>query len=82
MYQTLNRFYTRGLQKFIGPFGLILKLRDVECAGPFCFEKIEKKVRNIDIEFRKYKKKTEKYKRKINILDILKKQHLCRSIID
>ena len=56
MYQTLNRFYTRGLQKFIGPFRLILKLRDVECAGPFCFEK---KVRKIHIEFRKYKK-TEK----------------------
>jgi len=56
MYQTLDQFSTRTLQKFIGYFGLILKLRDVECARPFYFEK---KVRKIDIEFRKYKK-TEK----------------------
>ena len=51
MYQTFDRFSTRGLQNFIGLVGLILKLRDVEYAGPFCFEKIiEKKVRKIDIE--------------------------------
>ena len=37
--QTFARFSGRGLQKFIGHFGLILNLRDVECARPFCFGK-------------------------------------------
>jgi len=37
MYQTFDQFSTRGLQKFIGHVGLILKLRDVECDGPFFF---------------------------------------------
>ena len=53
MYQTFARFCGRGFQKFAGHFGLIRKLRDVECAGPFCFKKIEKKVRKIDIEISK-----------------------------
>jgi len=39
MYQTIDRFFTCGLQKHVGNVGLILKLRDVECAGSFCFEK-------------------------------------------
>ena len=43
MFQTLDQFSTRGLQKFICHFGLILKLRDLECARPFCFEKKFKK---------------------------------------
>jgi len=38
-HQTFARFLGRGLQKFIGHLGLILKLRDVEFAGPFCFRK-------------------------------------------
>ena len=29
----------RGLQKFIGHFGFILNLKDVEFAGPFCLGK-------------------------------------------
>ena len=37
IYQTFDPFYTRGFQNCTGHFGLILKRRDVECAGPFCF---------------------------------------------
>jgi len=39
--------------KFIWDFGLILKLRDVEFARPFCFGKKLKKVNKIHIEISK-----------------------------
>ena len=38
-HQTFARFFGRGLQNFFDHFGLILKLRDVEFAAPFCFRK-------------------------------------------